>query len=187
MARALTLAAEGRARAAREALLLGQRFVRAAEVLAGSGANAAAAQAQAVVDPKDDPRAELERRLRGLVWHAFDQDERAEAETGLEDVRGLDLTPFALPGGGWRKATDDEKARIAAGDWAPGISAVNYIEIRYLYPERWGGKRGDIPDWYTGVHKPIDLEKFEACMEAVKGGTQAEADVGEGTARWSGA
>jgi hypothetical protein len=42
MARALTLAAEGRARAAREALLLGQRFVRAAEVLASAGAAAAA-------------------------------------------------------------------------------------------------------------------------------------------------
>lgn len=178
MARALTLASEGRARAAREALLLGQRFVRAAEVLAGAGPGAKAATAVVAAAPKDDPRAELERRIRGLVHHAFDQDERAEAETGLEDVRGLDLTPFALSGGGWRKATDDEKARIAAGDWAPGISAVNYIEIRYLYPERWGGKRGDIPDWYTGVHKPIDLEKFKACMDAVKGRAEA-AEEGE--------
>lgn len=176
MARALTLAAEGRARAAREALLLGQRFVRAAEVLAGAGTGAKAAAEEVAPAPDDDPRAELERRIRGLVYHAFDQDERAEAETGLEDVRGLDLTPFALSGGGWRKATDAEKARIAAGDWAPGISAVQYLVMRYIHPERWGGKRGDVPDWFTGVHKPIDLEKFEACMAAVKGWTEAEAE-----------
>jgi hypothetical protein len=173
MARALTLAAEGRARAAREALLLGQRFVRAAEVLAEAGTGAKAATAVMATDPKDDPRAELERRIRGMVRHAFDQDERAQDQTGLEDVRGLDLTPFALSGGGWRKATDAEKARIDAGDWAPGVSAVQYLIIRYIHPERWGGKRGDIPDWYTGVHKPIDLEKFEACMAAVRGGAEA--------------
>ena len=174
MARALVLASDGRARAAREALLLGQRFVRAAEVLAGAGAGTGAqVAAPAVTDPGDDPRAELERRLRGLVRHAFDQDERAQDQTGLEDVRGLDLTPFALPGGGWRKATQEEKARIAAGDWAPGISGVQYLVIRYLHPERWGGKRGEIPDWYTGVHKPVDIAKLEACVAALHGGAEA--------------
>jgi len=116
MARALTLASEGRARAAREALLLGQRFVRAAEVLAEAGTGAKAATEEVAADPDDDPRAELERRLGNLLDHALKQRAR---EIGIETTEGVDVRPFRREDGTLRPATPAEKAAIAAGDWPP--------------------------------------------------------------------
>lgn len=119
MARALVLASEGRARAAREALLLGQRFVRAAEVLAGAGAAGAATEAAAPDDKQDDPRAELERRLGHLLDAELKR--RAAARAG-ETAQDRDLPRFQNADGTPRLATPEENAAIAAGrrPWANG-------------------------------------------------------------------
>ena len=169
MAKALTLAAEGRARAAREALLLGQRFLRAAEVLAGTGAGGAAepeAEAEAEAEAAgEEARRVLEARLHRIVQHAFKQDEAVAEAIGLEDVRWLDLSAFALPGGQWRRATDAEKARIKAGDWPLGISQVGLVELRYLRFADWGGAPGQIPPEFTRFYGPLAQPPQEAQEE----------------------
>ena len=120
MARALGLTAEGRTRAAREALLLGQRFLRAAEVLAGAAGTGPQPEPETEEEGEDDPTAELEARLHRIVHTAFDQDEAVAKAIGLEDVRWLDLSAFALPGGGWRRATEAGSGPMT-GRWAsPG-------------------------------------------------------------------
>ena len=165
MAKALTLAAEGRARAAREALLLGQRFLRAAEVLAGAAGAGPEPEPETEEEGEDDPTAELEARLHRIVQHAFKQDEAVAEAIGLEDVRWLDLSAFALPGGQWRRATDAEKARIKAGDWPLGISRVGLVELRYLRFADWGGAPGQIPPEFTRFYGPLAQPPQEAQEE----------------------
>jgi hypothetical protein len=111
MGRALQLSQAGRARAAREALLLGQRFLRAARAL---GQDAAAAQAQAGGETDEDPQFELWARLINLLHH--ERRRRAHAAIGIDPVHKLDLEAFRT-GDGWRVATREERARIQAGDW----------------------------------------------------------------------
>ena len=124
MCRALDLAQEGKARAAREALLLGQRFVRAAEVLdAAQRASGLALEDEADEDASgEQAKAELAARFERLFDYHSGRSVRAAEQIGLTEIGiaftgPLDLSAFEVDGQGYRRATEAELDRIKAGDW----------------------------------------------------------------------
>ena len=119
LAAALQLAAAGQAKAAREQLLLGQRFVAAAETVAGPGAELGAEAAHNPDWTYQDPRQELEHRLMHLLEWEMRERDRA---IGLDKLEGVDLTglsyeAFRVGEDSWRAATPEELERIRAGEW----------------------------------------------------------------------
>ncbi len=118
LAAALQLAQAGQAKAARDQLLLGQRFVAAAEHVSGFETQ----ESQAARRQRQDyevSKAELENRLLRLLDHQLREMMRA---TGLDQIEGLDpdsfdFEPFRIGEDDYRRATPEEIARIRAGEW----------------------------------------------------------------------
>jgi hypothetical protein len=118
LAAALQLAQAGQARAAREQLLLGQRFVAAAEDLSRFETEASVEARQRSAEAAH-ARVELEARLLRLLDHKTREIHRA---IGLDQIDGLDrdtfdTEPFRIGENDWRPATPEELDRIRAGDW----------------------------------------------------------------------
>jgi hypothetical protein len=115
LAAALQLAQAGQAKAARDQLLLGQRFVAAAEHVSGFETQ----ESQAARRQRQDyevSKAELENRLLRLLDHQLREMMRA---TGLDQIEGLDpdsfdFEPFRIGEDDYRRATPEEIARIRA-------------------------------------------------------------------------
>lgn len=123
MGRALVLAQAGKARAAREALLLGQRFVRAAQLLDQAGGETPEeTDEEAAQRRQAEARTELEARVGRLFDFHMKRSVRAAEQIGLTEIGmpwagPLDLSAFAIDAQTWRRATPEELARVKAGDW----------------------------------------------------------------------
>ncbi len=106
---ALVLADRGEARASREQLLLGQRFSDVAKRLAAAG--------PAPEEAREEARQMLEDRLVHLI--SIEHRKEVAEALGVEPLycHDLDTTHFRDASGKLRKATDEERARIEAGDW----------------------------------------------------------------------
>jgi len=116
LAAALQLAQAGQAKAARDQLLLGQRFVAAAQDVS-SFETEESAQARLLSEEAAYARAELESRLLNLI--EFEDRKRCQA-IGLDQIEGLDLEqfdfePFRIGEDEYRRATPEELAQIRAG------------------------------------------------------------------------